>query len=175
MKLRTLQSLAVVLSCVGMVMPTAALGAEVPAARPAAGIDVALSNGGLFVGQVVNTQGASQLGTPVALVYQGKVVVKTVTDKNGVFAAKGLRGGQYQVVTAGYTTSVRLWTAHTAPPTARHRAMVVTGSRVVNGQYSQPGGALSWMQAHPLIVAGAVVTAIAVPLAVANNNDSPSS
>lgn len=171
MKLRTLQRMAATLSCVGMLMPSAVLARE-ESQPPVAGIDIALAEGGLFVGQVVDAQGAPQVKTEVALRYQGHEVVRTITDERGVFAARGLRGGQYEVVADGYVAPCRLWAAHTAPPTARPTALIVTGSDVVAGQWTpRPGGVLSWMQAHPLIVAGIVATAIAVPLALADDDD----
>jgi len=160
-----------VLSCVGMMLPATAMAANVPVS-PANGIDIALADGGLFVGQVVDAQGAPLRQSEVVLTHHGKPVVRTQTDKNGMFAAQGLRGGQYEVVTANSVVPCRLWAAQTAPPTARSSALIVTGSQIVNGQSGiVGGGVLSWMQAHPIIVAGAVVAAIAIPLAVADNDD----
>lgn len=168
MKLRKLQWCATMLALVGMLMPTAAWSAEAPRALPT-GVDVALADGGLFVGQVVDAQGVRLAKADVSIRYQGKEVVKTTTDANGVFAAKGLRGGQYDVVTADHTAPMRLWAADTAPPSARTAALIVTGNNVVNGQST--GGVLSWMQAHPLIVAGVVVAAVATPIAIAASDD----
>lgn len=169
MRLRKLQYWAALLAAVGTTLPTAALSAE-PARPAASGVDIALSDGGLFVGQVVDAQGARLAKAEVSIRYQGKEVVRTVTDENGVFAAKGLRGGQYDVVTAEHAAPMRLWAPDTAPPSARTAALIVTGTDVVNGQYGG-GGVLSWVQAHPLIVAGVVVAAVATPIAIAASDD----
>lgn len=178
MKLITLQRAAAAIACIGMIVPSAALSNE-PVESPAAnGVDVALADGGLFVGQIVDAQGAAQAESEVVVLYQGKEVVRTTTDERGVFAAKGLRGGQYEVMTDGCAAPCRLWTAQTAPPAARPAALIVTNVDVVNGQYGSmapSGGVLGWMQSHPLLVAGIVVTAIAVPVAIAADDDDSSS
>ncbi|WP_425398092.1 carboxypeptidase-like regulatory domain-containing protein [Aeoliella sp.] len=173
MRIQTLGRLAAAIACVGMIMPSAALSAE-PVAAQAPSLDVALGEGGVFRGQVVDAHGAAQAHQDVALVYQGREVVRTKTDEQGVFAARGLRGGQYQLVTQDQVAPFRLWSANAAPPTARPAALIVSGSQAVNGQYGG-GGILGWMQAHPLIVAGAVVTAIAVPVAITASDDDSSS
>ena len=179
MKITTLQRVAAAIACVGMIVPSAALSNDVPQAPAASIADVALADGGLFVGQIVDAQGAAQAETEVALLYQGKEVVRTVTDERGVFAAKGLRGGQYDVVAQGQVAPCRLWTARTAPPAARRAALIVTNYDVVNGQYGgnlgSSGGIIGWMQSHPLLVAGGVITAIAVPVAIAASDDDSSS
>lgn len=174
MRLRKLQLWAALLAAVGTALPTAALSGE--AAHPSRGTDIALGEGGLFVGQVVDAHGARLAKTEVSIRYQGKEVVRTTTDENGVFAAKGLRGGQYDVVTAECAAPMRLWAPDTAPPAARTAALIVAGTDVVNGQHGG-GGVMSWVQAHPLIVAGVVVAAVATPIAIAasdNDDDSNS-
>jgi hypothetical protein len=168
-----------------MILPSAALSNETTQPPVANGIDVALADGGLFVGQIVNAHGVAQAESEVVLLYQGKEVVRTATDERGVFAAKGLRGGQYDVVAEGCVAPCRLWSAHTAPPAARPAALIVTMDEVVNGQCNDcgpgygslgaPGGILGWMQSHPLLVTGIVVTAIAVPVAIAADDDDPAS
>jgi hypothetical protein len=168
MKFQRVGAIAAAIASVGMILPTSAVAAT-PAA-PAKNSDVALRTGGLLVGQVVDQQGVAKAGTPVSVQFAGKEVVSTTTDKNGVFAAKGLRGGQYQLVTPQGDSACRLWAADTAPPSARPAALVVSNNDVVRGQ--MPGGAwVGWMKAHPYITAGTVVTAIAVPLALASSDN----
>lgn len=173
MKLFTLQKLAAAVACVGMIIPTAALAGDA-SKQVKPGIDIALSKGGLFVGQVVDAQGVAQAKSEVSIRYQGKEVVRTTTDKNGVFAAKGLRGGQYEVVAANHSAPVRMWASKTAPPSARGAAMIVTGSQTANAQFGG-GGFMSWVQAHPMIVTGCVVAAVATPIAIAAADDDDSS
>jgi hypothetical protein len=130
--------------------------------------DVALRPGGVLVGQVVDQQGVAQANAPISIQYGNYEVVRTTTDKNGVFAAKGLRGGEYRLLTSQGGTSCRLWAADTAPPAAKPAALIVAGQNVVRGM---PGsGMIGWVKAHPYITAAAVGTAIAVPLALADDD-----
>lgn len=168
MKFQRFGAIAAAVACVGMILPTSAVAAA-PAVA-ANNSDIALRTGGLLVGQVVDQQGVAKAGMPVSVQFAGKEVVNTTTDKNGVFAAKGLRGGQYQLVTPQGDSACRLWAADTAPPSAGPAALVVLNNDVVRG--NGPGSAwVGWMKAHPYITAGTVVTAIAIPLALASDDN----
>jgi hypothetical protein len=149
----------------GMTLPT-----TIFAAPTAGNCDVALREGGVLVGQVVNQQGVAQANTNVSVRYANHEVVRTTTDENGVFAAKGLRGGQYQLTTDNGVSTCRLWAADTAPPSAKPAALVVAGDNVVRGQGAARGW-VNWMKTHPYLTAGVVATAVAVPLAIANDDD----
>jgi hypothetical protein len=172
MRRNSLGNVAAALACVAMIVPSSALAVE-PTALP---IDVALRPGGVLIGQVVDRQGAVQPGKVVSVQFADYEVVRTTTDANGVFAAQGLRGGQYQVVTDDGISLCRLWAPNTAPPAARPAALVVAGTDVVRGQWG--GGPMhswvGWIKAHPYITAGIVVTAIGVPLALIDDDDEPS-
>lgn len=96
--------------------------------------DIALRQGGLFVGQVVDRQGAPKTGTKVVMTQQSKVVAVAQTDKQGRFAVRGLRGGVYQVQVGRQASAYRLWTERTAPPSARPAALMVGDSNVALGQ-----------------------------------------
>ena len=106
-----------------------------PRNQAAVNHDVALRDGGVLVGQIVNPQGVAKAHANVSIRYANHEVVRTTTDANGVFAAKGLRGGQYQILTDEGMNTCRLWAAGTAPPAARPAALVVSGDPVVRGQY----------------------------------------
>jgi hypothetical protein len=89
-----------------------------------------------------------------------------------VFAAQGLRGGQYKINTVEGSSECRLWAADTAPPSARPAALVVTGNNLVRGM---PGDGVfhswkEWCMAHPYITAGTVATAVAVPIIIADDD-----
>jgi hypothetical protein len=166
-------TMAAAVACVGMVIPPSAFAAE-----PVAGAsDVALRPGGLLVGQVVDRQGVPRAHQTVSIQYGPHEVVRTTTDQNGTFAAQGLRGGQYQLVTHEGISVCRLWAADTAPPAAQPDALVVCGNEVVRGQWGHGGhggplhGSLDWVRAHPYITAGAIAAAIAIPLALADDDD----
>lgn len=183
MKILVTQRIAAAMACFGMlIQPALASAPIVESAQAPAVADVALGNGGLFVGKVVNAQGAPLAKVAVSMHQAGQEVATTTTDAEGVFAVQGLRGGLYQVVSEGGVVSYRLWAPNTAPPAANQSALIVTGGDVVNGQqYCPPaapacppshgGGILGWMREHPILVAAGVATAIAVPLALADDDD----
>lgn len=185
MKILVAQRVAAALACFGMLIQPALAGAPVVESAPVVA-DIALSEGGVFVGKVVTAQGAPLGNVSVSLQQSGREVATTTSDAEGVFAVQGLRGGLYQVVSEGGMVSYRLWAPNTAPPAANQSALIVTGGSVINGQYGPPTapcpptgkghGILAWMREHPLLVAAGVATAIAVPLALADDdNDAPAS
>jgi hypothetical protein len=167
MKIKNIQMVAAMLACAGMVTPTALL-AEQPVAvqtepRPELA-DVALQQGGLLVGSVVDQQGVAQPGTEVAVQYRDAEIARTVTDENGVFAVQGLRGGQYRIATNQGVTGVRAWSPETAPPSALQAARVVQGDQLVRGNFMG-------MSTGTLLGVGVAITAIGVGVGVAIAND----
>jgi hypothetical protein len=180
MKILVAQRIAAAMACFGMLIQPALAGAPiVESAQAPVVADVALGNGGVFVGKVVNAHGAPLVKVAVSLQQAGNEVATTTTDAEGVFAVQGLRGGVYQVVSEGGVVSYRLWAPNTAPPAANQSALIVTGTEIVNGtsvagtQYTPAhgGGIMGWMRQHPILVAAGVATAIAVPLALADDDD----
>ena len=156
----------------GMMLPQGLFAAQ-PGVGPG---DVALRSGGMLVGQVVDAQGVVQAGKAVSIQYDEQEVVRTTTDANGVFAAQGLRGGQYHVVTENGEGHFRLWAADTAPPAATNSVVLVSDPNVVRGQWHPPGaqygaGWLNWVRSHPYITAGIVAAAVAIPLALADDDN----
>jgi hypothetical protein len=146
------------------------------AAAAVAPQDVALAEGGVLTGQVVDTAGKPQAMTPVSLTTGGKEIARVTTDKQGQFRVASLKGGVYQVSTAGKSNLYRFWAPRTAPPSSLSGLNMVTGNQIVRGQMG--GGPLAsagqWIAEHPIITAGAIATAIAVPLAL-DDDDDPSS
>ena len=182
MKTRIAQRLATAIACLGMMIPPTAFAGTPTLATPVA--DVALGAGGQFVGKVVNAQGAPVVATTVSLRQAGQEVANATTDTQGRFDVQGLQGGQYQAVAENGSVVYRLWAPQTAPPAANTSALIVTGSDIMNGQYCDGscggtcsqcrgggGGVLGWMKSHPIIVAAGIATAIAVPLAIADDDD----
>jgi hypothetical protein len=154
---------AVLLASVGMCLPQVAF-AEAPAAAPAAPtvVDIAMADGGVLHGQLVDLQSGKVADVPVSVRAQNQEVARTMTTKDGSFAVKGLRGGVYQVAAGQGQGVYRLWTANAAPPAAQKSALVYT-------QFGG-GGGLKMLLANPIVVAGIVATAVAVPVAIANSH-----
>jgi len=120
------------------------LPAATDAAAPTAS-DVALQDGGTFVGQVVDQQGVPIRGIAVSVRQQGREVASAATDANGQFRVSGLHGGVYQVAAGQSSTVYRLWAPQSAPPAARPAALMVWGQdAIVRGQVGGLGWAALW-------------------------------
>jgi len=163
--IRFLRGTFLALATAGMVMPSAIYAAEpAPAPTPAV-VDIALSDGGMLQGQLVDLQGANVSGVPVSVKTQDRDIATTTTTADGRFAVKGLRGGVYQVAAGQGHGIYRVWSAGTAPPAAQNGAIVYT-------QGGMGGGSLKTLLSNPIVIAGVVATAVAVPVALANSRSS---
>jgi hypothetical protein len=183
MRIHTFRSWVAAAVCLGIFSAQAAMAA--PPGQLALSADVALADGGVLTGQVVDAQGVALANAPVAVLSQGREVVRVAANADGAFAIGGLKGGVYEVAAPGHRGVYRMWAPRTAPPAARHGLMLVSGGDLVRGQYGygpppgppvsgEPGPfgkTMGWMSAHPYITAGIVATAIAVPIAVSEADD----
>jgi hypothetical protein len=143
------------------------------AARSATTIrDVALAQGGLLVGQILDEQMKPVPGAKIAIQTEGFTAAATETDADGVFAVAGLRGGVHQVVTEQSIQDCRLWAAGTAPPRAgSHLRLIPSQGTVVRGHWGPPPEP-TWkrLATNPFVIGGVVATAVAVPV-IWNNID----
>jgi hypothetical protein len=183
---RILRAVTVSLACVGVTAPQLALAVEPPrgglwtsyrqpaAPGPLVASDVALGPGGELRGQVIDLQGQALEGRQVAFHQDGQVIAQPISDRTGQFSVNGLGGGVYQVSTATDSGVYRLWAPNTAPPPAQGQMTLVDNpaaavpAPVVRGQF----GVLSLLS-NPWVVGALIATAIAVPLAIANDKDDP--
>ena len=156
--------------CIGLILPQAVMAAPVP---PKVQItDVALAQGGMLVGQIVDQQGLGKADTQVVVLQQGRQPVRALTDRAGNFRVAGLSGGTAQVVTEGGQGVYRLWTANAAPPAAHSRALVVANGDVVRGQIGcGQGGLGQWIL--PALAAGGIIAGVVV--ATSNTDTAPAS
>ena len=138
--------------------------------------DVALGEGGVLVGQVVDAQGVAVAMAKVTLADHKQEIAQVRADQEGKFSVPGLRGGVYRISSRGQDAMYRLWAPHTAPPVAQQGVILVVGDDVIRGQYgTSPGPFASiaqWVADHPLITAAAIGAAIAIPIAL--DDDPPS-
>lgn len=138
---------------------------------PSAITDIALRDGGALVGQVLNTQGVAKANMRVSLQdLTSHELAATTTDQQGKFTIQGLKGGVYQIVTPQGRGTYRVWMPGTAPPTAQQGALIVTGEDTVRGEGERSG--LKYWLTNPLVIAGIVATAIAIPVAIHNSHHS---
>jgi hypothetical protein len=149
----------------GMCIPQVAFAAT-PNRPNSAIADIALRDGGVLLGQVVKSDGSPVSGAPIALRNGSQEVAAGATNAGGYFAFSGLNSGTYQVATTGGAATYQVWTKDVAPPVAQPGALLVTNGDTVRGQ----NGALRNFLTNPLVIAGIVATAIAVPVALSNSN-----
>lgn len=176
-----LRRTAVGLAAIGFCIPAVTFAAAPPPkpAKPAV-VDVALRDGGVLLGQVVDPQGKGVEGTTVALRHQDREVVRTSTGAEGYFAVKEVRGGVYQIASGENGGVYRLWAPGTAPPAAYEGALLVAYQTegqpvVVRGQspaHVPQGAKVKTFLANPLVIGGIVATAVAVPVAIHNSRSS---
>ncbi|TWU23683.1 carboxypeptidase-like regulatory domain-containing protein [Bythopirellula polymerisocia] len=137
--------------------------------------DVALADGGTVTGQVVDTAGKPQANMPVTLNSSNKEIARVHTDAEGNFRVASLQGGVYHVATNGNEGVYRFWAPRTAPPGSQTGLNLVSGQNVYRGQVG--GGPFTsigqWIAEHPIMTAAGVATAIAVPLALQDDDDDP--
>jgi hypothetical protein len=141
--------------------------------------DVALMNGGVLVGQVVDAQGVGLAGAPVTLQSQDGATRTAQTDAQGRFSVAALPAGLYQLTAGNSQGTCRLWAPQTAPPAAQ-QGVTLVNTDTLRGQNNcntcRRGlfGAGGWLT-NPWVVAGIVATAVAVPVAIHNSRRHPSS
>jgi hypothetical protein len=165
---RFVRGMMISLATLGVCLPGLAYAASQP--TPPAVIDVAMADGGVLHGQVVDLQGRDATGLPVSVRAQNQQVLRTTTAKDGHFTVQGLRGGVYQVATGEGQGVYRLWTAKAAPPSAQKNAIVFT--QATGPAAGAAGGGLKMLLTNPIVIAGGVATAVAVPVAIANSKPS---
>lgn len=137
-----LRTVFVSLACWGVVFPQSVLLADgaVPAAKSRSSakrlkiMDVAMSAGGQVTGQVVDGQGIGLDGAVVTFLRGKQKIASTVTDRRGDFVVRNLSGGTYDVVAGQGHALFRCWVQNTSPPSATHKPVIVSATRVIRGQ-----------------------------------------
>jgi hypothetical protein len=167
---RTLQYFTVALASMGIVAPQFAL-AVTPAAQAQAAAapvtDVALHNN-MLAGQLLDAQGNPLAGAKVTVSQGNWSVAETQTTAEGVFAVHNLRGGVYTIDAAGTQGIYRVWSAKTAPPSAKPAILMVHGD-AARGQFA--GGLLATL-GNPWVLGGIVAGAIAIPIVLDDDDAS---
>ncbi|NLY02385.1 MAG: carboxypeptidase regulatory-like domain-containing protein [Rhodopirellula sp.] len=159
--MKTICWAATLLATVGLCLPqcvVAAAGGPSPTV-----VDVRLSEGGILVGQVVDTAGGPQNAVPVVLRSGQQDLGAAKTDANGYFAFSGIRGGIYHLQASQGRGTFRVWAPGTAPPSAQQGALVVDGEDAVRSQ-------LKCCLVNPWLLAGIVAAAVAIPVAIHNSD-----
>ncbi len=168
MGFRFVKGAAACLATIGMMVPQARILADAPPPKPEAGKtpqinhipDLILTEGGTMTGRVCDKSGKVIEGTKVVLKQDNKVIGTTMTNKDGVYSFKNLKGGIYSP-SAGNTEGVfRAWSEKTAPPSAKGHALLVMGENGARGQFGSVDPTLILLTAG--VIAGVTVGALAL-------------
>lgn len=135
--------------------------------------DVSLAKGKVLSGQIVTSNGQPRSNVPVILGQKGKQLAKTTTNENGQFQFQGVPSGMFHVSAGAKGGMYRIWSEHTAPPSAKTGVLIVNNETVVRANLGDWWGSLSSAR-KALLVAGGVA-AVAVPIAVAQDDDDDAS
>lgn len=153
--------------------------ATVSAATPAA-VDIALRPEGLLIGQLVSASGEPLADREVKLGLSDGREATAKTNAEGGFAFRGAKGVMV-LASDKARVVVRGWSPKTAPPSATPALLLVETEGFVRGQHYAGTGTQAVVDkskrlfANPLFVAGVIGTAVAIPIAISNNDDDPAS
>jgi hypothetical protein len=173
----TLAALAIYVATAGLCLPQPLLAAR-PTSQGPTIADVALLDGEVLLGQVVDTSGVPKASVLVAISMGDQPLAVGKTDERGFFAFRGLRGGVYQLAAAQGCGAYRAWSRGTAPPTARPSVLLVSGQDLVRG--NPLADAVGWggffFSSNPLLTGSLVATAVAIPVLIhATDQGAPAS
>jgi hypothetical protein len=150
--------------------------AAIGVAPEARSSDVALSDGGLLRGTVLNTEAQPVPGVEVNVLHNQKVVAKTLSNEKGEFTIKGLHNGAH-VIHAGNTNQiVRFWGTAAAPPAAVENLAVIVDEEAVRGQSGGGvvGGFIGSNLGGLLLIGGATAVTLGTTLGDQNVNSGSS-
>jgi hypothetical protein len=164
-----LQLALAILAAVGILLPRPLVaGTFGTAAESTASVqDIALDAAGNLHGEVLGQDGRGAEGVAVHMVQNGQEVATAITDAQGEFEIAGLRGGVYQMVTANGGGVYRVWSYRAAPPAAGPGVMLIESPDVVRGQ----GPPIMQFLTNPWVLGGIAAAAIAIPLALDDDDD----
>ncbi len=155
-----IRALTLTFMCVSASFPQSLLaaGPSATAARSNSVIEVALQEGGVLEGQLVDSQQMPISEQLVRVHFQGEEVASAKTDGEGRFGVRGLRGGSHILETAHGSQVYQLWAPNTAPPHAQTSVTMVGAPEVqiVRGQYNDGLSSLETLLILGLIAGGIV-------------------
>lgn len=96
--------------------------------------DVQLAKSGILVGYVLDGQGHPVKNEQVRIFHHDRRIASAVTNKQGAYLVKGLRGGVHVVHAKNSRGSFRFWTNKSAPPSAKSVALNVVDAKTIRGQ-----------------------------------------
>ena len=163
----------VAMTCLGVCLPTRSFAGQtvvvdgIPVVQTVENLSL---QDGTLIGGLVDANGKGVADAPVVIGQKGKPVAQLRTDKDGRFAAKGLKPGVYQVVSHGAVTTHRVWAQDQAPTDAKKGVIHTVDPQIARGAPSN--GGLLGVLANPLVLTLAIAAAIAIPLALDDDDNS---
>lgn len=134
--------------CLGILAPQTVSAGLLPSpktvkAKPASKIpDIALTKDAIFRGVIVDGKAGPVANEKVVIRQGRRVVAETKTDRLGEFRVPKFRGGTYEIKAGKVSQQVRVWTANSAPKTARKIALLVENPTVVRAQSAIPAATI---------------------------------
>ncbi len=130
--------------------------------------DIELLGDGVFQGAVVQPNGQPLANAEVKiLTTENELIARTQTDAHGRFHFASLKGGAYTISTKSGQTYYRAWSQNTAPPSVTKRVLIVENKgEVIRGQ-----GRIKSFFTNPWALGGITAAAIAIPLALDEDDD----
>jgi hypothetical protein len=129
----------------------------------------------ILLGRVLDEKGQPLGKQSVQLVRGEKLLASAWTDPQGYFAFCNVPGGVYRLRMGQLETACRAWRSEAAPPGAQPGVVLIAGATTVRGQMMPgPGGRILSSLRNPWVagaVGAAIATAIAVPIAIAADDD----
>ena len=164
--LRIIQGAAAGLATLGMVLPHGSALADAPRVEIRTGKaqavtsppHIALTAGGTLSGRVVDHTGKVIEGAQVTLRQGKKELAKTLSNKEGLYSFKGLKGGVYHVSSGNTDGVFNVWTEKSAPPAAKEHALLIMGENGARGQFGGADPVLIVLTAG--VIAAVVLSAI---------------
>ncbi len=128
---------------------------------------VKLDDQGRMQGSVVKPGGKVGSKQVVVLGREGKPIARTQTDNEGRFVFENVKPGTYQVVTTDLGVLVECQSNDSISPESTEYVLMNKEVLTERGQSHLGGNALF----HPLFVGLVIAAAIAIPIAIAANDD----
>jgi hypothetical protein len=151
------------LATAGLLMPSPVLADGNRTAWPIA--DVALGQGNVLWGQVLDSDGKPQAGIAVSVCLPDRQLSSTRADGAGRFSFLEVPSGVYILRAGAASCTCRLWAPETAPPGAKSGILLVADATPVRSQ----NGPVAYWLSNPWVLAGVVAGAVAIPVLINNH------
>lgn len=178
-KMKIFRTVLATVAVVGMTVPQVGLAAraiehQIPVDQQIE--NVRMSGVDTLRGAIVDPAGKPVVGATVVVGQAGKVVAEATTNADGEFEIGSLHSGVYQIASHAKSQNVRLWHKTDAAPVGTKNGVVhVMPENIArgNGKFNGNGPLLNALS-NPYLIAGGIAAAIAIGVAVSQDDDDAS-